>query len=256
MEPAAANAAKRHLPWAVYEGVAMVIGLGSLALICLSWLPVALLLRQALPRPLGCWAGRRAIAWGFRGYLSILRTLCACRLDLKAMEDLHRQGPMVVVANHPSLLDAVLLLAHLPNAVCVMKAALMDNLLFGAAARLARYVRNDNVLGLLLRCRNELKQGAQVLLFPEGTRTRDFPVDPFLQSAGLIASRAGVPVQALIIEFSTPYLGKGWPIWRRPVLPLQVRVRLGQRFAPPQDVPRFTAELHAYFREELERSRR
>lgn len=256
MKPVRATAATRHFLWAVYESVAMVIGLGSLALICLSWLPVALLLRQTLPRPLGWRVGRRAISWGFRGYLLILRTLCACRLDLKAMEDLRHQGAMVVVANHPSLLDAVLLLAHLPNAVCVMKASLMDNLLFGAAARLARYVRNDNVLGLLLRCRNELRQGAQVLLFPEGTRTTGFPVGSFLQSAGLIASRAGVPVQTLIIEFSTPYLGKGWPVWRRPVLPLRVRVRLGRRFVPPQDVPRFTAELHAYFREELERSHR
>ncbi|GAB3187418.1 lysophospholipid acyltransferase family protein [Hydrogenophaga aquatica] len=251
MKPSRATAEKRRLLWVVYECVAMVIGLGSLALICLSWLPVALLMQRVLPARPGRWIGRRVIAWGFRGYLVILRTLCACHFDLKGLEGLHRQGPMVVVANHPSLLDAVLVLAYLPNAVCVMKASLMDNLLFGAAARLARYVRNDNVLGLLLRCRRELDQGAQVLLFPEGTRTRHFPVDDFLQSAGLIASRAGVPVQALVIEFSTPYLGKDWPIWRRPVLPLRVSIRLGRRFEPPQDVPGFTRQLQAYFQSEV-----
>jgi hypothetical protein len=58
-------------------------------------------------------------------------------------------------------------------------------------------------------------------------------------------------VQTLIIEFSTPYLGKAWPLWRRPVLPLSCRIRLGRRFEPPADVAAFTAELEAYFRSEM-----
>jgi len=58
-------------------------------------------------------------------------------------------------------------------------------------------------------------------------------------------------VQTLIIEFSSPYLGKGWPLWRRPSLPLTCRVRLGKRFGVPRDARAFTAELEAHFRAEL-----
>ena len=242
------------LLWSVYEHIAMVLGLSSLAVICLTWTPLALALYPVLPTPLGRWLGRQAIMRGFRLYVTILRTLCACRFDLSEIDTLRDQGPMVIAANHPSLLDAVLITSRLPDAVCFMKAELMDNPLFGAGARMARYVRNDHLLTAVQSCRRELAQGAQIVIFPEGTRTVGYPENPLnaiSRSTALIASRAGVPVQTLIIEFSSPYLGKGWPLWRRPSLPLTCRVRLGKRFDVPRDARAFTAELEHHFRAEL-----
>lgn len=237
--------------WVAFEAIAMVVGLGSLALICLGWLPFALLFNRILPQRWGTWAGRGFACYGFRFYLGILRWLCACRFDLTELDRLRDQGPLIIAANHPSLLDAVLILSRLPNAVCVMKASLMDNLLFGAAARLARYIRNDAPLEVVLNSRDALHAGAQLVIFPEGTRTTQFPLDPCSPSIGLIASRARVPVQTVLIEFSTPYLGKGWPLFRRPTLPLHCSARLGRRFDPPTNIMAFTQELEAYFRSEF-----
>lgn len=239
------------LLWRTYEFLAMLLGLGALALICLLWLPFALLLKPLLPRRLGQCLGRFAIRNGFRVYLAFLETVCACRFDLRELDQLRDAGPLIVVANHPSLLDAVMILSRLPNAVCVMKAALLDNILFGAAARMARYIRNDVPLKMIIDAREELQAGAQLVIFPEGSRTQAFPLDPCMPTAGLIAQRAGVPVQALLIEFSTPYLGKAWPLFRRPQLPLHCRIRLGQRFAPPASVTAFTGELEASLRQAL-----
>lgn len=236
---------------ALREHVAMVIGLGLLALLCLSWSPVALVLHRVLPRrwgqPLGRWVAMRS----FRLYLGVLELLCGCRFDLSALDELPRQGPMIIVANHPSLLDALLLVSRLPDAVCIMKASLMDNPMWGAAARLANYIRNLNLLHVILHARHALDEGAQVIIFPEGTRTNRFPVDPLLPSIGLIAKRAQAPVQTVLIEFSTPYLGKSWPLWRPPALPLQVRVRLGDRFDPPHDPAAFTEALQRHFDQAL-----
>ena len=240
--------------WSVYEHVAMVLGLSALAVVCLSWTPLAIALYPVLPTPLGRWLGRQAIMRGFRLYVGVLRTVCACRFDLSAIDALRDQGPMVIAANHPSLLDAVLITSRLPNAVCFMKADIMDNPLFGAGARMARYVRNDHLIGAIQSCRRELQHGAQIVIFPEGTRTLGYPanpLNPLSRSAALIAVRARVPVQAVIIEFSSPYLGKGWPLWRKPSLPLTCHIRLGRRFAPPRDARLFTQELEAYFRAEL-----
>lgn len=237
--------------WIAYEYVAMVVGLGALALLCLLWLPCALLLNPLLPRRLGQPFGRAMISFGFRLYLRILSLFCACRFDLREIDQLRDHGPLIVAANHPSLLDAVMIVSRLPNAVCVMKAALMDNILFGAAARLARYIRNDAALEMILNSRDELQQGAHLVIFPEGSRTLNFPVDACSPSAGLIASRSKTPVQTLLIEFSTPYLGKAWPLFRRPALPLRCRIRLGQSFPPPANLQVFTAELETYFRTEL-----
>lgn len=241
--------------WAAYETFAMIIGLGSLALICLLWLPFAVLLHPLLPRRIGQPLGRAVISAGFRGYLALLTWVCACRFELSELDRLRGEGPLIVAANHPSLLDAVMIVSRLPNAVCVMKASLLDNILFGAAARLARYIRNDAPLEMILRAREELRRGAQLVIFPEGTRTAHFPCDAFKPAVGLIANRAGVPVQTLLIDFSTPYLGKSWPLFRRPRLPLRFRIRVGRSFAPPTELSAFTDELEAYFRAELAASR-
>ena len=236
---------------ALREHLAMVTGLGLLALLCLSWFPLAMLLYRVLPRRWGQPLGRRVATFTFRFYLFALERLCGCRFDLSALEQLPREGPMIIVANHPSLLDAVLLISRLPDAVCIMKAGLMDNPMFGAAARLARYIRNDNLLNVVLRCRRVLNEGGQVVLFPEGTRTTRWPVNPLLPSIGLLAQRTRATVQTVLIEFSSPYLGKQWPLWRRPSLPLVVRVRLGRRFEPPDDACGFNQALQQHFDDEL-----
>ncbi|HAJ11328.1 MAG: lysophospholipid acyltransferase family protein [Hydrogenophaga sp.] len=243
--------ASRPLWWRLYERLAMCIGLASLALVCLSWLPFAAVLHPILPRRIGQRLGRLAIMVGFRIYLRILTLLCACRFDLSALDALRDERSLIIAPNHPSLLDAVVLASRLPHAVCVMKASLLDNLLFGAGARLARYIRNDSAHRLIKRGCKSLQEGAQLVLFPEGTRTEHFPLNPLGQSTGLIARRARAPVQTVLLEFSTPYLGKHWPLWRPPVLPLTCRARLGRRFPPPDDHKAFTRELELYLREAL-----
>ena len=89
--------------------------------------------------------------------------------------------------------DVVLIASRLPNAVCVIKAALLDKLLFGAAARLAGYIRNDAPLEMVLQARAELRDGAQLVIFPEGSRTAVFPIDAFAPGTALIAWRAAMP---------------------------------------------------------------
>lgn len=227
----------------------MAIGLGSLALLCLAWLPFAMLLHPLLPRSLGRRLGRQVISRGFRFYLGLLQVFCGCRFDVRALDSLRHGGPMIVAANHPSLLDAVILVSRLPNAVCVMKASLMDRVLFGSAARLARYIRNDGILQLIGSSCDALRDGSHLVLFPEGSRTTQFPVDPIAPTLGMIARRSGQPVQTVLLDYSTAYLGKAWPLFSPPLLPLVVRARLGPRFDPPADYHAFTAELQAYFRQ-------
>ena len=227
------------------------VGIVLLALICFVWGLAALILYPLLPARIGRRVGRLGAMWGFRSYLTIMEALGAWRLELRALDALRDAGPLIVAPNHPCLLDAVLVVSRLPNALCVMKGALVGNFLLGPAARLARYVRNDSLLKLVTRAGEELRQGGQLVIFPEGTRTVGECIGPLTQAVGALSKRCNVPVQAVIIEADTRFLGKGSSLAAIPRLPLGYRVRLGRRFEPPQDVREFTLELERYFMREL-----
>jgi 1-acyl-sn-glycerol-3-phosphate acyltransferase len=236
----------------IYEYFALYSSLTLLGLICLTWSVFALPLYFLLPRRMGTAVGRRGIMSGFRIYawsLSVTRTY---RLDLRDIDSLKGGPPVILAPNHPCLIDALLILTRHPNIVCVMKSALMRNVFLGSGSRLARYVPNDSSRQMIKESVAHLREGGVLLLFPEGTRTTRGPINPLVGSVGLVAKKAHVPVQTLVIETDSPFLSKGWPLFRRPELPIVYRVRLGKRFDPPVDVPAFTAELDRYYRHELE----
>jgi len=226
-------------------------GFGLLAAGSLLWGLLALPLRRLLPARAGHALGRATISRGFRFYLWALQAAGACRFDLAALDALRGAGPLIIAPNHPSLLDAVMLLSRAPRAACVLKAPLVDHVLFGAGARLAGFICNDPPVDMVRRSVAELRSGGQLLLFPEGTRTTQAPLNPFKGAISLIARQAGVPVQTVFIEADSAFLGKGWPLTRRPELPLRYRVRLGRRFNPPGDLHAFMRELEQYCAREL-----
>jgi 1-acyl-sn-glycerol-3-phosphate acyltransferase len=236
----------------IYEYFALYSSLTLLGLICLSWSIFALPLYYILPRRIATSVGRRGIMSGFRLYAWSLAVTRTYLLDLRDIDSLRGGPPLILAPNHPCLIDALLILTRHPDIVCVMKSALMRNVFLGAGSRLARYVPNDSSRQMIRESVAHLQEGGVLLLFPEGTRTTRAPINALVGSVGLIAKHAHVPVQTLIIETDSPFLSKGWPLFRRPELPITYRVRLGKRFDPPSDVPAFTAELDRYYRQELE----
>jgi 1-acyl-sn-glycerol-3-phosphate acyltransferase len=136
--------------------------------------------------------------------------------------------------------------------VGIMKAALWHNLMLGGGARLAGYIRNDSPNGMIRLAIAATRNGSQLLIFPEGTRTRGRPVNEFKPGFGLIAKKADVPIQTVFIETNSPFLGKGWPLFKKPAFPLCYRVRLGQRFEVKGDVKTFIAKLEHYYKQQLD----
>jgi 1-acyl-sn-glycerol-3-phosphate acyltransferase len=215
-----------------------------LGLISLSWNLLAFLLHPVLPTAIGQRIGRAGIAWGYRFYWVCGRASGLMRIDARALDALNLEpGGMIIAANHPSMADALLIAARLPRSVCIMKAALMDNIFLGAGARLARYICNDSPRQMIRSAVHNLQDGAHLILFPEGTRSVGGQLNRFLPGITLIAERAGVPIQTVIIETDSPFLGKGWPIWKLPPVPMLFTLRLGRRFEPRADHAALLVEL-------------
>lgn len=236
---------------AVYGYLVVYSGLLVFALGCLMWSCVAAPLCHLLPRAWGVMVGRRVTCYGFRLYLWCLTLTGALSFDLRALDALRDAGPLVIAPNHPCLLDAVMIVSRLPDVACVTKARLIDSPIFGASARLAGYIRNDDFFGGAAQAVETLRAGSQLLVFPEGTRTTRRPMDRLKGGAALVAKRSRVPVQTVLIETGSHFLSKGWPLLRIPSMPIRYRVRLGRRFTPGNDLKESLAEMEAYFASEL-----
>lgn len=234
-----------------YEYLVLYVGLILFGLPLLIWSLCAAVLYLLLPRSVGAPLGQHALTTLFNLFLAALKASGLVKFDLSALDALREERSLVIAPNHPSLIDVVLVVSRLPRVVCIMKADLENNMLFGGGARLADYIRNNSPLAMIRSAAAAVRGGSQLLVFPEGTRTREGPINTFKGGFALIAKRAGAPVQTVFIESNSPFLSKGWPLLKKPAFPLIYRARLGQRFEVNGDVKAFVSDLECYYRETL-----
>ncbi len=244
----------RNLGTALRRGYEYLVFYGLLAifaLMCLLWSLLAAILFPLLPRRIGAPLGQFVIMAGFRFFVALMNSTRIIRCDLAALDQLRDAPALVIAPNHPSLLDAVLVISRLPRIVCTAKAKLLNNLFLGGGARLAGFIRNDVPTRLVREGVRQLRAGRQLLIFPEGTRTSSAAIDAFKGGFALIAQRAGAPVQTVFIDSNSPFLGKGWSLLKKPDFPLVYRVRLGPALAVEGDLHDFVAGLHSLYRRQV-----
>ncbi|MBP2292053.1 lysophospholipid acyltransferase family protein [Azospirillum rugosum] len=174
------------------------------------------------------------IHWAFRFYLWILVSLRVIAVEVVAAERLRDGGSgmkgEMIIANHPSLLDVVLLMALVPRAQCIVKKELWASPYLGNLVRGTGYIRNDlEPEALLDACRQALEAGNRLIIFPEGTRT--VPGEPMRLRRGFanIATLLGAELQLVTITCSPATLIKGEPWWAIPSRRPRFRVEVGDR---------------------------
>lgn len=197
---------------------------------------------------------QRCISLVCRVFLDGTQACGLMQLELEALEQIDDRRGMLLLPNHPSMIDAFLVLSRVPHAVCLMKASISANLFLGAGAYLAGYVSNRRPEQMFRAAIASVARGNLLLLFPEGTRTTQQPVNPLQGAAGLIARQAGAPLQTILISTNSAYLAKGWKIWRPPQFPLIYRAIPGEQFTADAKVEITTQELQNYYRSVLKLS--
>ncbi|MBQ9876234.1 MAG: 1-acyl-sn-glycerol-3-phosphate acyltransferase [Campylobacter sp.] len=113
----------------------------------------------------------------------------------------------IVIANHPSLLDVVLLLSHIRRANCIVKASLAKNIFLFGAIKSANYILNTENEKMLELSKKALQNGENLIIFPEGTRTKDKIC--MQKGAFYIAINCAKELIALGIKMSPKSLKKG-----------------------------------------------
>ena len=187
-------------------------GIGGLVLRLLVFPLLMLLLPRAAQRQRAC---KEIVRHTFALFLWWMRALGVIRYEIRHAERLRRAG-LLIVANHPTLIDVVFLIALTPRADCVVKAGLARNLFTRGPVRATGYPCNDGGAGLVADCIASLRAGNNLVIFPEGTRTvRNAPLR-LQRGAANVAVRGGVALTPVIIRCEPPTLAKGEKWYRVP----------------------------------------
>jgi 1-acyl-sn-glycerol-3-phosphate acyltransferase len=176
-------------------------------------------------------------------------------------ERLRGQGPRLFVANHPTLIDVVLLIARLPQADCIVKTAARRNPLMRRIVTSAGYLANDQGDALVEACAARLARGRSIVLFPEGTRSPRGGLRRFQRGAAHIALKSGCPIVPIVITCRPVTLLKGRPWHEVPDRRAEWVLRVGDPIDParylntettlPVAARRLTTDLQALYERQL-----
>jgi 1-acyl-sn-glycerol-3-phosphate acyltransferase len=196
-------------------GLAFALIFGGGAIGAITILPLIAALR--LTGRGGSREAQHAIHWYFRFYIWLLQCLGVIAVEVQGQEKLAQLQGRLVVANHPTLLDVVLLMALMPRAQCIVKHELWNSRYLGGVVRVAGYIPNNlEPEALLQACRNSIDLGDNLIIFPEGTRTRPGERPHFQRGFANIALLTAAPIQLVTITCTPLTLTKGEPWWRIP----------------------------------------
>ena len=172
---------------------------------------------------------RAIIHRSFVLFIQLMRALGVLTFDIRGAERLQRSG-LLILANHPTLLDVVFLVSLIPNADCIVRSGLARNLFTRGPIKASGYVCNDSGSGLVEDCISSLRSGKNLVIFPEGTRTPRDGHRQLHRGAAYIALRGTSSVTPVVIRCSPPTLSKGEPWYRVPPRCFHVTVEVGVDF--------------------------
>jgi 1-acyl-sn-glycerol-3-phosphate acyltransferase len=202
---------------------------------------------------------RAAISKAFYLHVQFMYRSGVLEYEFKGAERLGRPGQMII-ANHPSLIDVVFLIAHIHDANCIVKQSLWRNPCTRGPVCRAHYISNNGSPDMLEQAADALRDGQTLIVFPEGTRTTPNRAPVFHRGAAAIALRGARTITPVFITVKPTTLTKAEPWYRIPARRVRVTLRVGQDIAPetfnaqaplPIASRRLNEHLHQLFLREL-----
>lgn len=200
---------------------------------------------------------RRLVQRSFAFHFELMRVLGVLTYEVRGRERLQREG-LLILANHPTLIDVVLLVSLLPNADCVVKSSLARNPFTRGPVRAAGYVCNDDGTGLVDDCIAAVRRGGSLVIFPEGTRSSRAAPPRLQRGAANIAVRGRLDITPVLLTCVPMTLGKGekWyhvPLCRFHIVAdvrpdIEIAPFLGEGQGEALAARRLTDHLTQYFR--------
>ncbi|MBW8309791.1 MAG: 1-acyl-sn-glycerol-3-phosphate acyltransferase [Candidatus Paracaedibacteraceae bacterium] len=175
---------------------------------------------------------RSTIRLTFKIFLELLEFLGIIRLVIHNLSKLDKLKGCLIICNHPTLIDVVIIMAYMKNVQCVVKKELWSNFFLGGVVRAAGYFRNDTDPELFLtESKRQLQNGENILIFPEGTRTKPGVPLKLARGLGNLALAANANIQSLVLKCNNIFLTKGQKWYRPPCSRTTLELSVGSYFS-------------------------
>ncbi|WP_419716549.1 lysophospholipid acyltransferase family protein [Acinetobacter tandoii] len=207
---------------------------------------------------------QKVIKHSFKGFTEMMVKLGIMTYEVEGLEKLQQSQQELVIANHPTLIDVVVLIGLMERANCVVKQTLWSNPFTKGPVQNAGYVLNAGSEQFIQDCVSKLQQdhAASLLIFPEGTRTaKGEQLNDFQRGAANIALRAGVPIRPVLITCTPSTLTKNEKWYHIPDRPFHIQVKvldairvedvLDDVTVNPKNVRQLNQQLQWFFNQEL-----
>ncbi len=198
------------------------------------------------------------IHYSFRFYIGMMKCLGVLSYELEDVDKL-RQAKLIL-ANHPSLIDVIFLIALVPNANCVVKGGLVRNPFTRGPIKTAGYIINENSEAVILAAAEAFAKDDALIIFPEGTRTTPQQSLSLKRGAANVAIRTAANITPVLIECVPTTLSKENRWYDVPSQKVHFRIKVCAEIpvepylaesAPSVAARKLTADLTEYFNKEL-----
>jgi len=203
------------------------VSVAAMLAAALAGLPLLLVARPA---------AARLTRWFSGVMVRLLRAICGVEVVMTGLERLEG-GPLLIAAKHQSSLETYLFAWRLPNAAFVLKREILMVPLVGWYVQTLAPIAVDRGAGaaalrsMLKRAQAAVAEGRDVVIFPEGTRTRPGQQAPYHPGVAALYGELGLPVVPVALDS-----GRLWP--RRSLLKRPGRVTVAFLEPIPPGLPR------------------
>lgn len=152
---------------------------------------------------------RKVVHNTFKMFVNYMRFIGILDVQIINQEQLKHHTGVLVIANHPSLIDVVVLISIIENADCVVKAGLWKNPFLRGVVSSTGYLNNEeDPERFLADCTKTFHEGNNLIVFPEGTRTTPNKALSFKRGAANIAVRTNVDIVPIVVTVTPTTLTK------------------------------------------------
>lgn len=141
-------------------------------------------------------------------FTELMKKTGLIKVNFTNPEKLNNPHGKIIVANHPSFIDIVILIGFLPNTLCIAKKEIKRNLFMGNIVKSLYLINDEDNDKMLEESVEILNQGYNIIIFPTGTRTTDGEDLKLHKGAAVMALHTGADIIPIHISCDTKFLAK------------------------------------------------